>query len=106
MNINLPLAVDRAEGKPSVTLLFSYLSFLETFVLIIIVAYQGQLLYALIASFVLFLISIFFYRARKIDTLKVGKEGFEISDDDDNEESDTERGPRAPVDTEPPPEAS
>jgi hypothetical protein len=83
MLLKVPLAFDAASKKPSVTLLFAYISFFQTFTLITLLACYDELLYALIASFVLFLICIFFYRARKIDTLKVSRDGFEIGDDDD-----------------------
>ena len=85
-DFKFPYALDKSTNKSSATLFFAYISFWQTFVLILIFA-NADLAYALVASFVLFIITIFIYRARRIDSLKVGKEGFEIGDDGkDNED--------------------
>jgi hypothetical protein len=97
-DFQFPFAHDKATGKPSVTLFFAYVAFWQTFTLIIISAFQIDILTALIASFVLFLICIFFYRARGIDKLKAGREGFELSNDTSNdEEVDDKKNSDEPV---------
>lgn len=97
-DFEFPYAKDKVEDKSSATLFFAYISFWLTLFMVIISAFQESVLTALISSFVLFLICIFFYRARKIDTLKLSRDGFEIGDDDDNDsnsDTDTRGGSQA-----------
>lgn len=88
-DFKFPFALDKTTGKPSITLFFAYVSFWQTFTLIVISAFQIDLLTALIASFVLFLICIFMYRQRGVDKLKLGRDGFELSNDTSNDEPTT-----------------
>ena len=99
-DFKFPFALDKAENKSSVTLFFAYISFLLTAILIIVMSCQLSLNTGLIASFVLFLISIFFYRARKIDTLKISKSGFEIGDNEPDNKT------KKPVISDDPPESA
>ncbi len=80
-DFKFPYALDKATNKSSATLFFAYISYWLTFTLIVVFACQESLGLALIASFVLFLITIYIYRARKLDGIKVTRQGFEIDSD-------------------------
>lgn len=99
-DFKFPYALDKATNKSSATLFFAYISYWLTFTLIVVFAVQESLGYALIASFVLFLITIYIYRARKLDGLKISKSGFEIaSDSKPSNGKDSEEDNDAPAPT-------
>lgn len=81
MNFNLPFAIDHAnKDKPSVTLLFAYASFVLA-VASIIALHFCNCPSATFSAISLHVISLTIYRMRKIDKLKVGKEGIELEGD-------------------------
>lgn len=94
-DFKFPFAQDKSTNKSSATLFFAYISFWQTFILVICLAYD-QLLYGVLSSFALYIISIFMYRQRGIDKLKLGRNGIEISNDNKSNDNEDEDGNELP----------
>jgi hypothetical protein len=81
MNLDLPFAIDKAnQDKPSVTLLFAYVSFTLSVGVDIALCFK-DLTTGLLGAIVLFLISLVMYRMRQLDRFKLSKDSIEIDDD-------------------------
>lgn len=82
MNLDLPFAKDKANNdKPSVTLLFAYVSFLLTLGLNIFEAFRDPIA-SLFGSTILFTICIVLYRMRRVDSLRISRDSVEVDSSD------------------------
>jgi hypothetical protein len=68
-NWKLPLLID-SNGKPSITALFAYISFIQAVCLIIYLA-RDSALSGVIAGLVLFFVCLFIYRLRRLDSFEI-----------------------------------
>lgn len=79
----LPFAHDPVSGKPSVTLLFPYLTFVLAFLSTIALHFKASLLVATSVSISFWALAVIFYMMRKITKAKVDLDdkSFELGDD-------------------------
>lgn len=69
--INFPFANDLTTNKPSVTLLFAYVSFLICVASITALHFFSQLQSASLISIGFFIVCLVFYRLRRLDDVKI-----------------------------------
>lgn len=81
----LPMAYDGATGKPSVTLFFSYVSFLINIVAIVYLFCKPDNVSPAIASLMLFVICVVLYRIRNLDKVKFDLQNKSIELDGEDE---------------------
>jgi hypothetical protein len=79
--LKVPLAVN-SDNKPSATLLFAYVAFIETLLIIAWLAYKDALAGS-VASLLFFFGSLFIYRMRLIDSFKINLESKTVEVDAD-----------------------
>jgi hypothetical protein len=77
-NLNLPFAIDHAnKERPSLTVLFSWISFALSIVSIALIPVL-KTLSPTIAALALFVICMTFYRMRHLDKLKISENSLEL----------------------------
>lgn len=86
-DIKLPFLIDGDSGKPSVTLMFAYISFVIACVVVAYLTYKDATAGS-VGALTLFFGSLVIYRLRAIDKLKFSlkEQSFEIEDTPDTKE--------------------
>lgn len=86
--IHFPYAYDPVEAKPSITLLFPYVTFILAVISLIALHFRPELLTATLTSIAFWGIAVVFYRLRKIDKLKFNlrDQSVEVGGDSENTE--------------------
>jgi hypothetical protein len=88
--LKVPYLIDPVTKEPSVTLLFTYISFLVCLLSIIVLHFIPAVQSASITSISLFVICLIFYRLRKLDDVSINLKSGEVeikSDDGDDNKS-------------------
>ena len=69
--LHLPFMHDSVSGKPSVTLLFCYITFVLALVSVILLHIKASMFLATSTSLFFWIVSVVFYRLRKLDKFKM-----------------------------------
>lgn len=69
--VHFPYAYDPVENKPSVTLLFPYITFVIMSASLLAVHFAPDILPATFTTILVWAISVIFYRLRKLDKVKI-----------------------------------
>lgn len=92
--LKVPFLVDPATKEPSVTLLFTYISYLLSIVSIIVLHFIPSVQSASITSISLFVICLIFYRLRKLDDVSINLKSGEIKIDSEDKSERQQSGPK------------
>ena len=86
---HLPYLHDPVTNKPSITLLFPYITFVIAFISVILLHIWPSLLVATITSIVLWCIATVFYMIRKLNKAKIDlqNQSIELDNGESNEDS-------------------
>lgn len=88
--MKLPFVFDSRTKKPSITLLFAYVTFINMIISLILLHVWQSLLIATSASILVWVIAVIFYRLRNLDKAKIDLDdkSIELQGGSDNEEED------------------
>lgn len=78
-NVKLPIIIDGATNKPSITLTFAYISFVLVVAMIVSMAFSNLSTSVYTALFLFFGCATL-YKMRQIDKVKFSKSGFSMED--------------------------
>lgn len=90
--IHVPFIFDPETNKPSVTLLFPYVTFVITVIFLILTFFYPESLQTTAMSLLFWAISVIFYRLRKLDKVKidVDDKSIELDSEDESEKENKE----------------
>lgn len=86
--LKLPFIYDAVSKLPSVTLFFAYVTFLVMLVSLICLHFFGQILQATIASILVWVLAVIFYRMRELDKINLNLKTGSIDLEDTPDEKD------------------
>lgn len=69
--MHMPFVHDARTGKPSITLLFAYMTFILAFVSSVMLHFNSDIMMATFTSILFWVVSVVFYRLRNIDKAKI-----------------------------------
>jgi len=81
----LPMAYDPESGKPSISLMFAWLTFMSALVSTIALNFTDKTLTASITGIMFWVMAIVFYKVRKLDKFKIDLQNKSIELDAQNE---------------------
>jgi len=96
--IHVPFIFDGETGKPSITLMFAYVTFVLAVISLVALHFRSELLTATITSITFWAVAVVLYRMRKIDKLKFNLEerSVEVGAEDNNSNTNEKESLDAP----------
>lgn len=90
--VKFPFAYDAISGKPSVTLLFAYITFVVMMFSLIGLHIYKQILQATLVSILVWVLAVVFYRLRELDKVKINLKDQSIDLEDTPDDKPIEEG--------------